>query len=118
MLGHDLNVEQLEVASTQAHGELGKGDFRRIGSPVEHRLATECRPHGDTEYAADERPLRLEPPDLEASGEPEPMQFSIEARHLGNDPGSIGAFLPAGADDIVERLVERDLVSSTTQNAP
>lgn len=118
MLRHDLNVEELELAPTQAHRELGESDFRCIRSPVEHRLATERRPHGDAENAPYERPLGLETPNLEASGETQTVQLSVEPGHLGNDPCSVGTFLPTGADYVVKSLVERDLVGVTTQNAP
>jgi hypothetical protein len=54
MVGHELTVEQTEMADLEARDQPGKRDLGSVGRPAEHRFAEESAAQFDAVEAADE----------------------------------------------------------------
>src|SRR5690606_35589404 len=107
----ELSVEKEEAASAQADDQVQERHLAGIGYASEHGFAEEGSAKADPIEAADKPAIPLlRAPDPDRLGEAHAMQFSIEPRDGGIDPG-YGALLDrlgAGAHHLAEGLVTGD----------
>jgi hypothetical protein len=113
MLGHELAVEQSEIADLEPSDEPGQRDFGRIARPAEHALAEECATELHSVEAADQLAATT---DLDGMGVTGLVQRQHRALELPVDPRLLA--VGARGDHRCEVVVVRDLEPPGTERAP
>jgi hypothetical protein len=103
MLGHELAIEQSEIADLEPRDEPRERDFRGVARTAEHALAKESAAELHAIEPADERPLV---PYLDRMGVARAVEREHGALEVGVDPGLFA--VGAGGDGAREGAVEGD----------
>ena len=103
MLGHELTVEQSEIARLQASDQPGERDFRRVADAAEHAFAEK----GPAElHSVDPAGEPIVTPDLDRMGVARSVQGEHGLLELGVDPRLLA--VGAGGDHSGEVAVASD----------
>src|SRR5206468_994657 len=113
MLGHELAVEQREVADLQSRHQPRERDLRGIARPAEHAFAEKGAAELHAVEAADELPVAT---DLDRMSMPGLVQRQHRPLELAVDPGLLA--VGAGGDHRREVLVVPDLEAPGAKRAP
>ena len=103
MLGHELAVEQREIADLEARDQPGERDLRRVGRAAEHAFAEEGAAELHAVEAADQR---VAVPHLDRMGVARAVEREHRVLELGVDPGLLA--VGAGGDHAGEIAVAGD----------
>ena len=95
MIGHELAVEQGEVADFQPRDEPRQRGLRGVGGAAEHRFAEESAPEANAVDPADEKPVL---PAFDRMGVTGGVEAERRALDIGVDPSlrTVGAALHHG----------------------
>jgi hypothetical protein len=103
VIGHELAVEQQEIANPQAGDQPGQGDLRRVGAHAEHGFAEKCAAQSHSIQSAGERAVF---PAFDRMGLARRVKANRRPLDIGIDPGLVA--VRTGADDLGEGGVMGD----------
>jgi len=108
MVGHELTVEQRELAYLEPRDEPGKGDFGSIGLSAEHRFAKKGAAQFDPIESADQFacPIAIDVPAFDRVCMTRSVEVACRLLDRAVDPRF--ATIGASTDDGVEGDVMRD----------
>lgn len=114
-----LDVKKCEACGSKLLHEHGKGDFRRVGAEVEHRLARKHPADGESVDPAHQNArIRRGFPNFDAVGPPELVKAGVAFDKFRDNPCTFGSRFTAELHDLRKGTVDRDLVGVAPQRAP
>lgn len=112
MVGHELAIEQREIADLETRDEPGERDLGSIAGAAEHALAEERAAELDAVKPANEL---ARAPDLDGMSMTRAVQREHRAFELRVDPGLLA--VGAGPDHCPEVAVAGDVEAARTQHS-